>query len=229
MFGPREVVSRADRVSKPPLCGLAQNWPSVSSKGATYQPMPCLGALCMAFALGVLFAHAHRETISRQEHSLQAPGAWLVVAFGVLFSGPVLGYLMVSNPAWALSYWLDPSRLPSMWGLVLTLSYAVLPLLGFVVAAGPVMAGRIDRLLALMSLATGVTVLAFIGAIPRMLVVGSIRQYQNGFGLEPLAGSPLGLSLVWTVLVCALVVTWVVHRLRKLSELHIQPFLPPQA
>lgn len=191
--------------------------------------MPCLSSLCLAFALGVLFARAHQETLAQKDQPLQAPGAWLVVAFGVLFWGPATGYLMLVNPAWSLSYWSDPATLPVAFAPLLVLAYAIAPLLGYLAAANAAMTSRSDRLLWLLGLSVGVTVVLVLAGLPRLLVVGSYRQYQQGFGLLPLAGSSLGLTLVWSALVYALVVVWTQSRLRRPQDVHLGPFLPPKA
>lgn len=190
--------------------------------------MPCLSSLCFAFALGVLFARAHRETLAQKDQPLQAPGAWLVAAFGALFWGPATGYLMLVEPAWSVSYWTDPANLPMAFGPLLVLSYAIAPMLGYLAAANAAMTSRNHRLLWLLGLSVGITVVLVLAGLPRLLVVGSYRQYQQGFGLEPLAGSSLGLTLVWSALVYALVVAWTQSRLRGPLQTHLRPFLPPK-
>lgn len=191
--------------------------------------MPCLSTLCLAFAVGVLFSRAHRESLSRQEHPLQAPGAWLVVAFGVVFWGPVMGYLMLRDASWSLSYWFDPARLPGAFGPALVLTYAVAPLAGYLVGSSAAMANRNDRLLWLLSVSVVVAVVIALAGLPRLLIVGNYRQYQQGFGLQPLAGSALGMTLVWSALVVAPVVAWTTSRLRQLSDAHLRASLSPKA
>jgi hypothetical protein len=184
--------------------------------------VPLLSTLCLTFVLGVLFARAHRDSLSRQEHPLQASGAWLVLAFGVLFWGPLAGYVILSHLPWAVSYWFDAASLPQSLSPLIVLAYAVTPLLGFVVAAKPLMANRNDRALWLLVASLGCTVLTLASGLPRLVVVGTYRQYQQGFGLEQLAGSPLGLTLVWSVFLAGAVVTGVTHRLRKTAELAVR-------
>lgn len=191
--------------------------------------MPCLSTLCLAFALGVLFSRAHQESLSRQEHPLQAPGAWLVVAFGVVFWGPAMGYLMLRDLAWSLSYWLDPGRLPGGFAPLVVLTYAMAPLGGYLVASSAALASRNDRLLWLLSLSVVLAVVLVLAGLPRLLAVGSYRQYQQGYGLQPLAGSALGMTLVWTALVVAPAVVWMTTRLRQLSDAHLRASLPTKA
>lgn len=191
--------------------------------------MPCLSTLCLAFALGVLFSRAHQESLSRQEHPLQAPGAWLVVAFGVVFWGPAMGYLMLRDVAWALSYWLDPKLLPSGFAPLLVLTYAMAPLGGYLIASSAAMANRGDRLLWLLSVSFVIAVVLVLAGLPRLLVVGNFKQYQQGYGLQPLAGSALGLTLVWSALVVAPAVVWMTTRLRQLSDAHLRASLPPKS
>lgn len=187
-----------------------------------YADVPLLSTLCLTFVLGVLFARAHRDNLSRQEQPLQASGAWLVLAFGVLFWGPLTGYVVLSHLPWAVSYWFDTASVPASASPLVVLAYTATPLVGFVVAAKPLMANRNDRALWLLSASLGLTALTLVAALPRLLVVGTYRQYQQGFGLEQLAGSPLGLTLVWSVLLAGMVVTWVTHRLRKTAELGLR-------
>jgi hypothetical protein len=185
--------------------------------------------LCLAFALGVLFSRAHQESLSRQEHPLQAPGAWLVVAFGVVFWGPAMGYLMLRDLAWALSYWIDPALLPGGFAPLLVLTYAMAPLGGYLVASSTALASRSDRLLWLLSLSLVVAVVLVLAGLPRLLVVGTYRQFQQGFGLQPLAGGALGSTLVWSALVVAPVVVWTTSRLKQLSDAHLRASLPPKS
>lgn len=177
--------------------------------------MPCLGSLCASFVLGVLFARAHREHLSRYEQPLQAPGAWLVVGFGLFFWGPALGYLMLTNPAWSTSYWFDPAKLPAAAAPLIVLIYACIPFVGYVTAARPLASNRNHRVAWLFSLSIGATLILMVAGLPRLLVVGTYHQYKQGFGLEQLAGSSLGLTLVWSVLVIAIVVAWLTQRLRN--------------
>ncbi len=191
--------------------------------------MPCLSTLCLAFALGVLFSRAHQESLARQEHPLQAPGAWLVLAFGVVFWGPAMGYLLLRDPAWALSYWLDPALLPNGFAAMLVLTQALVPLVGYLSASSTAMANRGDRSLWLLSTSVVLSVALALAGLPRLLIVGNFRQYQQGFGLAPLAGSELGLTLVWSALVVTPTVVWMTTRLKQLSDAHLRASLPHQA
>ncbi len=179
--------------------------------------MPLLSTLCLTFLIGVLFARAHRDTLTQQEQPLQAPGAWLVLAFGVFFWGPAMAYLILTNLPWAVSYWFEPSHLPTAITSLAVLAYAGGPMLGYLAAAQPLMSNRNDRVVLLMGSSIGLTAISILIGLPRLLVVGTHREYQQGFGLEQLAGSSLGLTLVWSVVMFGLVVTWLAQRLRKPS------------
>lgn len=135
---------------------------------------------------------------------------------------------MLRDLAWSLSYWLDPSQLPAGFAPLLVLTYAMAPLGGYLVASSAAMANRSDRLLWLLSLSVLMAVVLALAGLPRLLVVGNFRQYQQGFGLQPLAGSALGLTLVWTALVVTPAVVWMTSRLRQLSDAHLRASLPPK-
>lgn len=122
---------------------------------------------------------------------------------------------MLANLAWSTSYWFDPARLPAAVAPLIVLTYACAPFVGYLTAAGPIASNRHHRIAWLFSLSIGATLVLVVTGLPRSLVVGTYHQYQQGFGLEQLAGSTLGLTLVWSVLVIALVVAWLTQRLRN--------------
>lgn len=139
-----------------------------------------------------------------------------------------MGYLMLRNVAWASSYWVDPARVPDVFAPLLVLTYAMAPLGGYLVASSAAMSTRTDRSLWLLSASLVVATALLLAGLPRLLVVGTYAQHEEGFGLAPLAGSPLGMTLVWSALVVASVVVWMTTRLRQLSDAHLRASLPPK-
>lgn len=177
--------------------------------------MPSASLLFLAFALGVTFAAASRDELRRQEEALQATATWIVLLFSVFFFAPSATYLMMRNLAWSLSYWVDPAVLPGWFPALLGLAYASMPLAGFLAAAPSVLRGRDPTVVAMALSAAVVAVALVVFGLPRLLVEGTYRQYHQNFGLRNVAGSPLGHTLIWTVLTYVPVVAWTISTLKS--------------
>ena len=66
--------------------------------------------------------------------------------------------------------------------------------------------------------ASGLAAVALTLALfPRLTVRTSYAQYHGDFGTEPVAGSPLGMSLFWVLAVVALASAYTGRALRRLS------------
>ena len=52
----------------------------------------------------------------------------------------------------------------------------------------------------------------------RLAVVGTTAQVRGDFGTQPLAGSGLGMSLLWLAVVVAVTLAWTLAALRPMAE-----------
>ncbi len=194
---------------------LSSGWADAMERVAL-GTMPSASFLFLAFALGVLFAAAGRDDLRRHDEPLAATATWIVLLFSVLYFAPSATTLMLRNPAWGLSYWIEPATLPAWFPALLALCYAAAPLLGFLAAAPSASRGR-DSTMVAMALSAAVIALALaVFSLPRLLVDGTYRQYHQSFGLRSIAGSPLGHTLMWAVLTYVAVVAWTLSLLRNL-------------
>jgi hypothetical protein len=57
-----------------------------------------------------------------------------------------------------------------------------------------------------------------VALLPRLRVVASYAQFHGDFGTEPLAGSPVGVGLLWMTTVVAFSAAWTTRMLRRLAD-----------
>jgi hypothetical protein len=178
----------------------------------------CLAALCFAVSLGLAFAYARRGTLTRQEHAFPPSGLWYVLGFSALFFSPTVSHLVANNLAWSLSYWVDPVYLPPIVMVAWYAGLAAVPVCGFLVGAWTLRQAQGPLFLTLfvgglLSAAACITV-----GYPRLAVVGSYHKFHHGFGLAPLSGSDVGMTLLWAVLLHVVVAAWTYQRLNTLDS-----------
>ncbi len=154
--------------------------------------MPLPSLLCFAFAAGIAAALAGRVELRvspRPALLTRSFGAFAI--FEILVLIPIAVYFYVFHGDWFLLYLLDVRVVPSALAL---LGFCVLGLfgaLGFFVGANMVRHQRegIGLALMLLSLGAGGAVVAL--ARDRLAVVGTLSQFQGGFGLEPFVDGPV--------------------------------------
>jgi small-conductance mechanosensitive channel len=175
---------------------------------------PWLGLL---FGLG--FAWFAREDLAHSDRGpLATPALLLTTAFGLLILGPATGYFLAYAPDWSVAYLLDTQRLPPAVEMVALLFVTASPTLGFVISAraasrregGPLLRGAA----ALVVVLAAVT----IGLSRRFATDASFTQYHGNFSTRSIAGSNLGLSLLWMNAIVWASAGWVLRQLRRLSE-----------
>jgi hypothetical protein len=161
-------------------------------------PVPALIAPLVGFALGVILAWTGGRELDRdlEAHRLDSR-AVIVVAYAVLVFAPVNAYFLAFAGDWSFAYLFDSRALPSAVALFLVLLDAALVWAGFVVGRRV----RQERAAGLSIALAGAPLIVSAAAV--LLLHGRLRadatfdQIRSGFGVAPIAKSPLGLAIVW--------------------------------
>jgi hypothetical protein len=179
-------------------------------------PLPF--AWLLAFSLGAAFARAARAEIARSEGPLVAsrPMA-IVLGFAGLVVLPVAGYFAAFHGDWAYLYLVTWQNVPSAVDLALVLLAGALVPAGFLAGVGAVRTRRTQAgglLATLVGAPLGVLAVLGVAFGRRLSVSASAAQYAGGFGVEPIASSPLGKGVVWALLAVAAGTAWAFRALR---------------
>jgi hypothetical protein len=150
--------------------------------------------------------------------SLPGRSIWLVVLYTLIVHAPVATTLLALNPDWSCSYLLGPGRAQTAVTLAASLAVAFALPFAFFLAVGR---GR-----------RGSALPWWVGALPLGLLIAvntlwfvrplttaaSTIEYQNHFGTQALAGSALGYSLIWGLLIVTATLGFTHSALRRLSQ-----------
>lgn len=186
--------------------------------------MVCLATLCLAVSLGLAFAYAHRDALTRNENAFPPPGLWLVLAFCALFFSPTLSHVVARNLAWSLSYWVDPASLPAFGMVAWYFTLTVVPVGSFLIGAWALRQGQSPLFLTLFCGGLLAAAACILVGYPRLIVVGTYQKYHQSFGLAPLSGSDVGMTILWLIVLHVAVAAWTYH---KLSTLEAKAFGSP--
>lgn len=172
----------------------------------------------LGLTLGVVFAWASAEELQRTSGAATSSRSLLLVAlYGLLVHGPIAAYFVAYNPDWAYGFLVNTARLPSVVDSAVVLCAVAAPPVGFVVAARRAAERRIGLLLQLGAVPAALAAVVVLVAAPRLAVQATYTQYHGDFGVEPIAGSRLGLSLAWMAAVLAGAVGWTSFCLRRFA------------
>lgn len=180
--------------------------------------MPAPVAPLVGFSLGVLFAWAAADELARSSGPLGATRSLPVVTlFALLVYGPFVGYFLTYATDWSLAYLIDGRRVPSALLLLAFVVDMASVLAGFAAGASAARGRRMVSLLpmGLVPMALGAL---FVGVLSRRLALyGTYNQVTRALGAAPLAGSPLGVAVLWFH-VCLLAGTsWTLRELRAIG------------
>jgi hypothetical protein len=181
--------------------------------------MPLLIAPPVGILIGVLFAWAAREDLARSERGPLASPAWLLaVAFGLLIHGPVAGYFLAYAPDWSIAYLVDSQKSPVLVDMVALLVTAASPTVGYLLAVPSASRREAPALLRWTLPLLILVVAATIALGPRLSTEANYAQYRGSFGTRSVAGSGLGIAVLWmnTILLCC--AGWVAKSLRQLGQ-----------
>jgi hypothetical protein len=176
--------------------------------------MPAPIAPLIGFVLGVAFAWAAADELSRRPASVSGQPLVVVLLFGSLVFAPVALFFLSLAPDWAYAYLIDPDRLPRVVDFVLVLANAASVPLGFAAAARRASVRNLGAVAAIAAVPTTLAV-AFVAATMRRLNVNATyRQFHDDFGIQPVAGTALGYGVLWMLLVLLIATLWTAHCLR---------------
>jgi hypothetical protein len=181
--------------------------------------MPVLIAPVVGLLIGVFFAWMARVDLARSERGpMTSPALLLVLAFGLLIHGPVTGYFLAYAPDWSFAYLVDSQRVPGIGAMAALLLAAASPTLGYLVSLSPASRSEGASLLR-WSLPLLVLVIAVTIALgSRLGTEANYAQFRGSFGTRSVAGSGLGVSILWmngVLFVCA---GWVAKCVRDLGH-----------
>ncbi|HEY5959613.1 MAG TPA: hypothetical protein VIV60_23825 [Polyangiaceae bacterium] len=140
------------------------------------------------------------------------------MAFGILIHGPVAGYFLAYAPDWSIAYLVDSQQLPVMLDMTALLLTAASPCIGYLLAVSPA-SRRESAVILRWTVPLLVLVIAETIALgPRLSTEANYAQFRGSFGTRTVAGSGLGIAMLWmnAVLLCS--AGWVAKSLRQLGQ-----------
>lgn len=170
----------------------------------------------LGLVLGVGFAWAAADDLARQGgNPLGTRSLVLVTLFSLLVYAPVTAYFWAFNPDWCLAYLVDSERLPGIVPMGFMLLALVSVPFGFSLAASKAGDRRFGAVVQRAAVPLAATTMALLASLPRIAIEATYVQFRDDFGTEPVAGSRLGLSLLWMAAVLALATVWTATALRS--------------
>lgn len=181
--------------------------------------MPALVLPLVAFTIGVGLAWAGSEEIARAGGvALGTRSVVLTALLGLLVCAPIAAFFLSFHPDWCYAYVVDSVRLPGVIPSAFVLMCVVAPPVGFTLAAPLAAEHRLGRVLELGAVSTVAALIALLPGIHRLGVQATYQEYHGDFGVVPVAGSRLGLGLVWMLVVLVGAVVWTTTSVRRLSR-----------
>jgi len=155
-----------------------------------------LGPL-VGFVLGVALAWLARAEAARRDDSGWSARAAVAALYGALVYAPACAYFLIFAGDWSLGYLIDSRAVPSAAGLALALLDAGSVPLGLL-AARRALGRRSSRAPMLLGVVPAVLAVGLLLALfPRLRVEGTFHQVRSDFGIQPVAGGPLGYAILW--------------------------------
>lgn len=178
--------------------------------------MPLPFAYPVGLVIGMSLAWLGRVELARSEVPLVLARPFLVaLALGLLVYAPVVAYFVAMHGDWAYLYLVRFGRVPSAVDLALVLAAAAHVPLGLALATPWALSRRGPALLKAGG-AVGLLLLALSAlAARRLSISASFTQFHEGFGVMPIAKTPLGrgVLLSWVALLAAFALS--AHALRS--------------
>jgi hypothetical protein len=177
--------------------------------------VPVVSLPLFSIVVGLLLSWSARG----REGNGSPRGGSLVMLYTLVVHAPACATLLALNPDWSCSYVVSPGRLQTALVLGSSLSTAAAVPLGFLLGKGRSRTRHTNPLLWATALFCSIATntLLFIAPLTRD---ATFVEYHNDFGVQGLAGSALGYSLIWAVVAlgCALVFTHT--HLRRFAQEH---------
>jgi hypothetical protein len=180
--------------------------------------MPAPIAPLIGFVLGVAFAWAASDELSRRPSSVTGPPLVLVALFSLLVFGPITLFFLSLAPDWAYAYLIDTDKIPRVADLVLVLVNVASVPLGFGAAARQASLRNFGAVVAIAAIPAALAAAFLAATLRRLSVNATYRQFQDDFGTHSIAGTPLGYGLLWMLLVLVAATLWTAHCLHASSR-----------
>jgi hypothetical protein len=180
--------------------------------------MPVVAAPLFGFALGALFAWAASEELSRTGGAVTSRSLVVAASFGILVYAPAAAYFTAFFPDWSYAYFVDSEHRSIALDVALVMFTALSVPLGFTLLSGAAAARKSATLARVAAAACTVATVFLFTLLPRLRVIATFAQFHGDFGTEPLAGSPVGLALIWMTTVVAFSAAWTTRMLRRLAD-----------
>lgn len=168
--------------------------------------MPLPFAYPVGLLIGMSLAWLARVELARSEVPLVLARPFLVaLGLGFVVYAPVVAYFVAMHGDWAYLYLLRFGRVPSAVDLALVVAAAAHVPFGFALATPWALSKRGPALLKA-GAAVGLLVVALAALAARRLAISaSFAQFHEGFGVMPIAETPLGrgVLLSWVALLLA--------------------------
>jgi hypothetical protein len=172
----------------------------------------------VGLVLGLFFAWAAKPAHAGSTLEYSSRPLLLVVLFSLLVFAPICSYFLAFAPDWSYAYLVASERLPSTVDLTLVLLNAASVPAGFLGGAHHVRARPAGSVIRVASVPALLSLLFVAVTIRRLGVEASYAQYHGDFGTRPLAGSPLGYSVLWMLVVLSGATAWTAHHLKRMAE-----------
>lgn len=166
--------------------------------------MPVVSLPLFSIVVGLLLSWSARG----REGGRSLRGGSLVMLYTLVVHAPACATLLALNPDWSCSYVVSPGRLQTALVLGSSLLTAGAVPFGFLLGKSRARSRHTNPLLwaTVLFSSMAANTLVFIRQLTRD---ATFVEYHNDFGVQGLAGSALGYSLIWAVVAlgCALVFT----------------------
>jgi hypothetical protein len=183
--------------------------------------VPAFAAPFLGFALGGIFSWLGREELSRCNTSLESRSFSVVTFFTLLIYAPIYCYLLGFATDWCFGYYIDPTQrtLPLM--LLLSISTALSPVLGFVGVGIPAARQRFAAVVRLIATSLLIALTSLVPGVQRLAMDATYAQYHDDFGGGRLIGSSLGYGLLWMGSILSLGAIWAGRAVTRLANARV--------
>lgn len=180
--------------------------------------VPALSFPLIGFTCGVSFAWAAAEELSQRQGALHSSSAWIVALYALLVHSPAVAYLFAVYPDWSTGYMLAPEDFSPAVVPSLLFVNLVLPIVGFLWASEAASQHSALKVVRLGGTSLALVCVVTLVFIPRLVVAANYNEYHHNFGIRSIAGSALGYSLLYLVILTSAAATWTYTALKRLGR-----------
>lgn len=181
--------------------------------------MPLLFLLFIAFATGVLAAHAGRDEVRLSPEPIWRMETFSAYSlFVALVLVPTAVYFYVFHGDWFLFYWIDTGRAPWLWGLLAIVFLLISAAAGFRLGVAFCRASRDAAARGATLGAVFIALSVWPVAWNRLSTVGSYRQFTRAYGLTSFFQSAVFYSGLAMLIIGVTAFFWVVTRIDRQTQ-----------